>query len=74
MKTLLIVFTINIVLNLARVILLGPFECGTLCVCNQSPGCVILPNHEVVEFQPQSGITTVLDFVAYFYVVIPRLP
>ena len=44
-----------------------------VCVCNRSPGRVIWPNHEVKGLQPWSGITIALDFVAYWYVLIPRL-
>ena len=44
-----------------------------MCV-NWSPGCVILPNYEVVEFQPWSCITTALDSVAYCYAHITLPP
>ena len=46
-----------------------------LCVCvNRSPDCAIWPNYEVVELQPQSVVTTVLDSVAYCYLLLPYLP
>ena len=51
------------------------------CVCNWSPGYVILPNYEVMGFQPWSGITTPLVYVAcccvpftcllFFYICLP---
>ena len=41
-----------------------------VCV-NRSPDCAICPNYEVVDFQPQSVIATVLDSLAYFYVLLP---
>ena len=44
-----------------------------VCVCNQSLGCVIWPNYEVVEFQPRSWITTALYSVAYWCVPLPFL-
>ena len=41
---------------------------------NRSPNCAIKPNYEVVEFQTQSGITTVLYSAAYCYVILPLIP
>ena len=50
-------------------------KCTTLvCVCNWFPGCVILPNHEVVGFHPRSRITTDLDSVDYCYVSTHCIP
>ena len=45
-----------------------------VCVCNRYPGCVIWLNYEVVGFQPWSGITEALDYVAYCCVTISCLP
>ena len=46
------------------------------CCCGflRSPEWAIWLNYEVVEFQPCSGIATVLDSVAYCYVHLPCLP
>ena len=48
-----------------------------LCVCvfvNWSPDWEIWPNYEVVEFQPRSGIATVVDSVAFIKVYYSLLP
>ena len=55
--------------------------CYHICVCvcvrvcvNQSMYCEIWPNYEVVEFQPRSGIATVLESVAFIQLYYRLLP
>ena len=44
-----------------------------VCV-NRSPECAIWLNYEVVEFQPQSLIDTVLDSFGYCFLLLTSLP
>ena len=40
---------------------LQKFWSNSLSMCNWSPGWILWPNYEVLELQPWSGTTTVLD-------------
>ena len=51
-----------------HLIVIYHWVCIDVRIC--SPGWVVWPNYEVVEFLPRSGTTAALDSVTYFYVPI----